>query len=333
MTRAQHVRRILDAIDPDQRARLRQVPASTMQELGLTVSHVETLTSSRGAGGLCDGVSFSRQNTILYAPTDSRREHFTLLHEYGHLLVAKDTPALNWLADRDDPPAEIEMMCNEIAAALLIPDDILDGVVGGGPITGEHLLTLFNEVPTASQIVCAIALSRRLGCSGAILLTDRATNKVVFAAPVGEPGIYPRPDQDLPAGHPLRDIDRGEFVRRKSFWSAPWGTRRTFYLDATASTKRTYSVLADIDLWGIERLHLSPVESEDTARPTSALTCNCGYDGTVTGWPCPGCERPYCPRCKECDCARRTAASGLCSACFLTAPHADLIGGVCSGCR
>ena len=266
-------------------------------------------------------------------PTETRREHFTLLHEYAHLLIAKDSVVLNWLADRDNPAWEIERLCDEIAATLLVPDDVLNKVVGTGPIKGQHLLDLFQAIPAASQVVCGIALSRRLGCTGAILMTDRRTHTVVHAALVGEPDVYPRTDQALPDGHPLRGIQPGGHICRKSFWTTPWGVRRDYYLDAAASTKRTYAVLADLDLWAIERLHLTPPTAQDTPRPSAHMACSCGFEGVATGWPCTACGQPYCPRCKNCDCARRASLTGLCDRCYLAAPHADLTAGVCSGCR
>jgi len=47
---------------------------------------------------------------------------------------------------------------------------VLNGIVGTGPVTGQHLVDLFQSTE-ASQVVCAIALARRLTCTGAIMLT------------------------------------------------------------------------------------------------------------------------------------------------------------------
>jgi predicted RNA-binding Zn-ribbon protein involved in translation (DUF1610 family) len=332
MTRSQHGQRIVNAIPIDLRERLRKQPREAMGATGLRVLPVTKLTSSRGAGGMCDGMSFAEHSTVLYAPTDSRRENFTLLHEYGHLLVDADDAAMNWLADQEDPAIERERLCDDIAAGLLIPNYVLDQIVGNGPVTGQHLIDLFLRTQ-ASQIVCAIALSQRLGCTGMVMLTDRGTNTVVFAALVGQPSIYATSKQAVPSGHPLSRISTGEHVCRESFWATPWGTRTAYYLNAAATDKRTYSIHAEVDVWGAEGLHLIPPQVSTDARPRRAITCGCGFSGNVTGWPCPDCGRHFCPRCQSCDCARRAARTERCDKCFVNVPRIDLVAGICSGCR
>jgi hypothetical protein len=332
MTRRQQVKRILHTLPVELRESLRRSPLKAMTGAGLTVRSVPTLSSSRGSGGMCDGMSFSKHNTVLYAPTDSRRENFTLLHEYVHLILDSDDETLIWLADQDEPGVELERLCDDLAAALLVPDHVLDQIVGKGPITGQHLIDLYLDTQ-ASQIVCAIALSSRLGCTGAIMLTDRATQKVVHAALVGQPNVYPSKNQAVPSSHPLLRISPGEMICKESFWATPWGTRNRYYLNAAATEKRTYSVLADLDLWKAEVLHLPLPEAWADQRPSSGIRCICGYDGTVTGWPCPDCKRHFCPRCKGCDCTRKAALTERCDRCFLHVPRSDLETGVCSACR
>jgi hypothetical protein len=331
MTRKEHAGRIANALPPQLRVALRHTPREAISNEGLHVRAVTTLTSSRGAGGLCDGMSFSEHGTVLYAPTDSRRENFTLLHEYAHLLLNTDDQAMIWLADQDQPLIEIERLCDDIAAALLVPDDLLNSIVGKGPVTGQHLVDLY-VASEASQIVCAIALARRLTCTGAILLTDRKTNAVVFAKLVDDPSVYPTSKQPVPSDHPLTRIQPGQQIHRESFWATPWGTRSPYYLSATATEKRTYSVLAELDLWHISNLHLDIPEPPTTA-PRTSTNCPCGFSGGTTGFPCPECKKPFCPRCKCCDCERRAALTNRCTECFTSVPHRDLLDGVCSNCR
>lgn len=334
MTRRQQAQRIVSALPVKLREALRRTPLAAMTSTGLTVRAVSTLTSSRGTGGMCDGMSFSDHGTVLYAPTKSRsrRENFTLLHEYGHLLVDNDEDALSWVADVEEPARELEWLCDDIAAGLLVPDDVLDRIVGEGPVTGQHLIDLFAQTQ-ASQEVCAIALSSRLGSPGAIILTDRETKKVVHASVVGELSVYPSKDQDVPSSHPLLGISTGEHICRESFWTTPWGTRKAYYLNAAATEKRTYSILAELDLWDAETLHLPQAEDAVDARPRAGVTCACGFAGPVTGWPCPDCGKQFCPKCKSCDCARRAALTERCDKCFLNIPRIDLVAGICSGCR
>ncbi|MEC3975786.1 ImmA/IrrE family metallo-endopeptidase [Amycolatopsis sp. H20-H5] len=299
---------------------------------GLTVRAVEQLTSRRGAHGICDGMSFSEHNTVLYSPTDSRRENFTLLHEYGHLLVMQDEEAVNWIADQDEPAIELEKLCDEIAAMLLVPDEVLDAIVGKGPVTGKQLLDLFLTTE-ASQVVCAIALARRLTCTGAIVITDRTTQKVVYARLVDRPAVYPSSGQGVPSDHPLARLQPGQQLVRKSFWSTPWGTRNTYYLNAAASPKRTYAVLAELDLWNVDNLHVTGPEHERIDRARTTFACSCGFSGGTTGFPCPACGKQFCPRCGRCDCQRRQSLTEACKTCFAQSPKNDLQNGVCSDCH
>lgn len=332
MTRMQHVRRIISCIPADLREALGDEPLAALTRAGLRVEPVPQLTSQRGVGGMCDGMSFSNRGAILYAPTpDSRRENFTVLHEYAHLLVDADDDALSWLADQESPGYEQEGMCDEIAAALLVSDKDLDRVVGSGPITGAHLVDLFKQTE-ASQIVCAIALARRLGCAGAVMLTNRMTRKVVYAARVGHLAVYPTANQDVPTGHPLHYIEPNAPICRESFWSTPWGERQIYYINAAATPNRTYCVLAESDLWGAEKFH-APLQATADLRPTRDIACSCGFSGLATGWPCPQCGRQFCPRCKECDCARRASRTERCGRCGLNVARTNLVNGLCSGCR
>jgi hypothetical protein len=106
-----------------------------------------------------------------------------------------------------------------------------------------------------------------------------------------------------------------------------------YYIDAAATAKRTYSILAESDLWGAEKFHAPLSEEPVDERPSGSLTCSCGFLGTTTGWPCPDCNKQFCPRCKNCDCARRASLTERCTKCGLDAPRARMVNGMCSGCR
>ncbi len=332
MTLRDQARRVVASRPQEMRERLRDAPLEALVQAGLTVRAVPELGSRRGAGGMCDGMSLTAHGTVLYAPTDSRRENFTLTHEYAHLLLDEDDTALIWLADQPDPDTVLEQLCDEIASLLLVPDSLLTVVIGTAAPTGSHVLDLFRR-SQASQVVCAIAAARRLNSAGAVLLTDRTTQTVVHAALVGELPVYPRPQQRVPDAHPLLRISPGQHVRQRTFWATPWGERRTMYLDAVATGKRAYAVVAENDLWQIDRFHLPETEADAAKPPTTHLSCRCGYAGLRTGWPCPDCSQPFCPRCGACDCARRRSLTSPCESCFCDTPARDLLEGRCSDCR
>lgn len=330
-TRRDHARRLIEAIEPAQRAAIANHPITGIESLGYTVIAEPTLTSQRGAGGLCDGLSFAEHDTVMYSPTPgSKKENFTLLHEVGHILVERDEDTINWLADRDDPDTEIERLCEEIAAALVVPDDMLDDIVGTGPITGDDLKKLVATA-AASGPACAIALSSRLS-SGAVFIIDRATARVVHSALRGEDlTVYPWRHRDVPLDHPLLALEPGSTTTGRSSWTDDWKRRQDFYLSAVATEKRIYAVFSTTDLWSVDRFHGGQVPPEKSQAPRTGVRCHCGFTGNATGWPCPTCGKQYCPRCGECDCQRRDRAQGTCTSCFCKAP--DLKDGVCSGCR
>ena len=330
-TRRGHARRLIEAIEPAQRVAIANHPITGIESLGYTVVAEPALTSQRGAGGLCDGLSFAEHDTIMYSPTPgSKKENFTLLHEVGHILVERDEDTINWLADRDKPDAEIERLCEEIAAALVVPDDMLDNIVGTGPITGDDLKRLVATA-AASGPACAIALSSRLS-SGAVVIIDRATARVVHSALRGEDlTVYPWKHRDVPLDHPLLTLEPGDTTTRKTQWTDEWERRQDYYVSAVATEKRIYAVFSTSDLWGVDVFHGGQTTPAKSAAPRLGIRCHCGYIGKALGWPCDRCKRQFCPQCGECDCQRRDRAQGTCTSCFCKAP--DLEDGVCGECR
>lgn len=330
-TRQTQARRIVAAISDTDRTAIATNPRVGIESLGYTVVAESALTSERGAGGMCDGLSFAENNTVMYAPTPgSKKENFTLLHEIGHILVERDQDAMVWLADRPDPSVELERVCEEIAADLVIPESMLDDLVGTGPISGEDLKALVAQ-SAASGPACAIALSNRLS-SGAIVIIDRANARVVHSALRGEDlTVYPWKRTGVPPGHPLIALQAGSSTTRKMRWTDEWERHQEYYVSAVATEKRIYAVFSTSDLWGVEAFHGGQTPPAKSNAPRLGIRCHCGYVGKALGWPCPTCKRQYCPTCGDCDCQRRDRAQGTCSSCFLKAP--DLADGVCGDCR
>ena len=333
MTVTAHAKRIVAAIADDVTAELATDPIRALQRQGYRLTPVPELQEQRGAGGWCDGMSFHQHGAILYVPTGSNRENFTVLHEFAHDLVARDEDAIDWVYEQEKPADVLEQLCNEIASRLLIPDAALDTVIGSGPPEVTHLRQLAGAV-AASQEACAIALARRLPCSGMVLITNRSRREVVRAAVHGDLRVRPRPGDPVPAVHPLRRLQTGESLRIRSFWSPPWGgEQETLYLDAYAGARRTYAVMVVSDLWQLDELHLSDAEVTLPSRPEGHRRCQCGFTGTVSGYPCPDCNQQFCPHCRECDCRRRNASLVACAECFRSVAARDIVDDRCSDCR
>lgn len=348
----------LDAMGQEARTKFVLDPLGTMRtDLGLKVTAADHLAERRADGGACDGLSFLKDGVILYAPTDnSRRENFTLAHEVGHWLVGKTPRIFDWLVEQPSPKQVLETLCDRIGQRLLLTDIAISSVVEGTPIRARHVIELY-QASQASIPVCAIALTSRLTCMGAIVVVDidpsafddRAVVRYASVRPDpsrGWPKVYPWPGQVVPSGHPIQLLlsrartssahapsPMPQELQRLSFWSTPWRERAPFYLDAVAlSRHRAIAILADTDLWGAERFH--PAERRDyDQRPEQEITC-CGQTRPVRGYPHAPCGQIHCPTCGKCRCDRRDDELVLCGGnCFLKYKLHLLVDGLCEDCR
>ncbi len=330
MTIQQHARRIVSKLDPALREELAASPLDGLDQAGLRVAKLE---HNDRPGRWCEGLSTTDSGIVLYLATpNSRRENFTLLHEYAHTLVEADDVAMVWLADQADDKASTEQLCNAVASMLLVPPEVIDDIVGPGPVRADHLLQLHRSTE-ASQSAIAVALARRLGTAGAVVLVDRASAAVAHAALVGELAIWPWKDQAIPDTHPLGRLQPGIHLQTQSWWATPWGERQNYYLDAVATTKRAYAILATTDIWHMDTFHGGDPVPERETRPGSTRACRCGYSGAMIGYPCPTCHANFCPKCNTCLCDARDAAARRCGRCTLFYAPSALVDGLCSDCR
>lgn len=328
------VRRLDDAV----RARFATSPLTVLRkDLGLKVEGVDHLADRRNDGGACDGVSFLQDGVILYAPTPySRRENFTLAHELGHWLVDQVEEVYDWVADQQDPQRLLETVCDRIAQRLLLPDDIVNSVLTGGPVRARHVLDLYRA-SEASRPACSIAVANRLPRLGAVAIIDRIAEVVKYASvrpdpEEGWPAVFPWPGQPVPSGQPLKNLAPGSGMTRKTFWRTPWGRQQDYYVDAISDDKRVIAIFSDIDVWNAERLHIDQARDFDQ-RPVSEIRC-CGQTRTVRGYPCGDCGEPYCPECGRCRCQRLAQKEQMCAGrCFLTFQPHLLVDGLCEECR
>jgi hypothetical protein len=325
---------LVAGVAPEVRAAIADHPAQALREhLGLKVTASEHL-SRRDNGGWCDGLSFTEGGEILYAPTPwSKRENFTIAHEFGHHLVddEQDEDILVWSADLS--PKAIEEVCDMVAGRLLLPDEIVDAVLGAGRPSGPAAADLY-ESSSASRQAVAVALAHQLPCEGFVALVRDA--RVSFASRQADTRPYAWRGDEVPDGHPIAALDDGEEVAVETFWEAPWGERRRYYMSAARRGPWTYAVFAEHDLFAAAGLHL-PEPEDRAARPDPrAFTCpSCGYSGTVRRWPCPTCHQYECPRCNACECTRREqlVQRAMCQYCFLVVRAELLVDGLCDQCR
>ncbi|KQV06693.1 ImmA/IrrE family metallo-endopeptidase [Leifsonia sp. Root112D2] len=305
---------------------------SLTRDFGLQVQAATQLGQHREGKGSCDGVSFLADGVVLYSPTVSRRENFTLAHELAHHLLELDDPFQDMLADQDYPQPLLETVCDSFAQELLVPTDLIDTVVSDDAVRASHLLDLF-ERSSASLHASAIALARRLPVLGAVLVLEREPSVVRHASvqpdPVeGWPKVYPWRGQSALA-HPLLSIPDGTEAVKRIRWRMPWGADAEFFANAMGQTNTVVAVFADRDLWTDEASHLNILREYDD-RPRLHLVC-CGQDKWIRAYPCLTCHQPFCPKCGDCKCNREKAV--VCTECGLLKGAELVVNGVCVDCR
>ncbi len=329
--------RLFKELDEEIRTELAADPAGAMRDyFGLTVRESNTL-SQRGDGGWCDGMSFRRYNEVLYAPSPfSKRRYFTMLHELGHKLTddEDDEEVLDWLGELKNEREVVERVCDLIAGRLLVPDSVLDKVLGTERPTGEALARLHRDT-NASREACAVALSRRLGCRG--FITVIRGDVITFTSRVDEPKPAPWRDVPLPTGHPLRSMGDGEIRAVESWWPDFAGDRHRYYQHALCTEPWSYAVFAENDLWNVARLHLPHEDEVTSQRDRVDFTCsNCGLKRRTRTFRCNSCGGPACPQCEHCrHCDQEaTLKRGLCKHCTQSVlAHLLDASGYCPDCR
>lgn len=328
----------LAQLGSDVRRRARDdIRAVLEQDCGFRVAELPAVKVSREGHGSCDGVSFIADRTVLFRPTVSRRENFTLAHELGHILVRECDQVQDWLADLDagEEGRMEEWLCDQIAQRILLPDELVAEFTG--PVSAAGVVDLF-DVSQASLAACAVAASRRLPGPAGIVLINVDTGEVDLASvqpdsELGWPANFPWRNQLLPEGHPLQLLRQGPeaTARRRMSWTTPWGTRSTYYVDAQRHFGQIVAIFADRDLWGSERLHLDgPREFRRSILGT--VRC-CGETHAVSTFPCDVCHGHFCPTCQRCQCDKRAATEVLCTGCFQLKQRHLMTNGVCVDCQ
>jgi hypothetical protein len=104
--------RLVASLDATTRELVSRDPKeATFSCFRLSLREAPALAERRGAGGWCDGLSFTEEGVLLYAPTPrSRRENFTVAHEIGHHLTDadEDDDLWDWLGDHPERGEFIE---------------------------------------------------------------------------------------------------------------------------------------------------------------------------------------------------------------------------------
>ncbi len=93
------------------------------------------------------------------------RQIFTLFHELGHLLF--QTSGIDIVDDQflhhlGDSERRIEVLCNDLAARVLVPDDVFDSMLKGLEIGQESATELANYFNVSREVIYRKFLNRGL---------------------------------------------------------------------------------------------------------------------------------------------------------------------------
>lgn len=97
------------------------------------------------------------------------RQIFTLFHELGHLLF--HTSGIDILDDSflnhlDDAERKIEIICNGLAARILVPDDVLDMMLNGVKVSREAAEQIAKRFNVSREVIYRKFLDRGLISAG-----------------------------------------------------------------------------------------------------------------------------------------------------------------------
>lgn len=291
--------RLLAAIPDDLRDELAEDPQTTIE---LLIEDIEIHTRPPApplARCAVDGVYHPGpppRISIADDTTDARRR-FTLLHELGHHLIEHDEV----LADHPVPVSarRDEAICNEVAASILLPDDVVAAHLPAGKFTAEDVVRLYRARP-ASRAACCVAATRRLQRPGCVMVGDGdgvahftahhlATNWAVARMTPGQPLL--------------------EKAGRVGFGHVREVTTVRFAND-TISGELQGDAFVDNDGWVFAVLVEDTVSPWETGLrfPTAdvgpaAEVIECPQCGPVTAWKtCRTCGDRECPSCGRCSC-------------------------------
>lgn len=316
---AVEAQRLLTQVDPSDLPRLAEDPASVVEEL-FDVAVILRPPRPPGKGCAVDGFYRPKPKPRITVANDvpRTRQRFTILHELGHHFIEHDDH-LNDLeiedADRGD-----EQICNEVAATVLLPTDVVEQSLPAGAFTAKNVADLYAATH-ASRMACCVAAIRRLQTYGCVVLGTPDGTAVFTAHKRGTPWRIAR---DTPQGE--------ESMLCKAAHRATGqarGRTRVRFAAGNLSGPVFGDAFAADDGWVymvIAATTHSPWEKDlsfglaYTGPDPQDIECHaCGETSRVWTGPCRTCGVPKCPKCDRCPC-HVGPQTVICTVCFLQKP-------------
>lgn len=256
---------------------------------------------------------------IFYAnDVSARRAHFTILHELGHhLLQTISSHLLDDIDQISSSPSEAisteELICHNFAGRILVPEELLDNIVGTGLVRPEHIRDV-HDLGSASWEAVAIRISGKMRHRGAIILIrDRVT--ISFCAPSPLMGwLGWRRGSQVETNGPLsRAIleNQNEEVDTYRF-----GLSYAQSMTCQSAMIREGFAVAVLGELPSDR---GNSVSETTWEREVQFCKSCMIVERIVGW-CDNCRGQFCPDCGECGCTIQVR-NPVCRSCHMYKPH------------
>jgi hypothetical protein len=316
---------LIASIDQDRLHYLAEDPLSAIPEL------FDLKLTLVGVSDDCPlhGTYFSDTRSVTVAKTASRgRVRFSALHELGHHLIRATGLRLD-LEDYEEPAKMEESVCDAFAAAILLPDELVDEHI---PVTGPTAADVVGlwGASNASRAAACVAASRRLPSPGYVMLCDLHATALFTAA---HRTLF-RVQADTPQGPdsiPAKAARNGSTYRGEGVLTFPSGSQSPIVQgDAAVSGEYVFCVFATTTApW--KKLNLL---GERKAKRAPKPCPRCGelfvrWDNML----CQRCGEHRCPHCGDCGCRTVERDEAMCESCFLIKPARSIVNGVCTDCR
>ena len=257
------------------------------------------------------------------------RRQFTALHELGHHLQRTDEDLGEAVIGADDYERFEDAACDAFASQILIPDDLVTGIVDSRGPTASDVVALFQQ-SSASRAACCVRAAAALTGLGTVVLFD-GDGVVSFAA---RKGVIPPARGSDQSQTPLVRKALAEPQRRAAFQMQTTFTYRngsqssSYFAQAAWCSGYLVAVYADTNpAW--QALALPP---QTPARSWAhSWTCELCGELFEVDQTCHNCKKPLCPH-GHCDCTNKLEQ--LCTVCFISKHRSQFAPGaqICEEC-
>lgn len=318
---------LLDHVTGDARGDLRSEDPKTAIELYYGPIGFQPLASSKVTAGHCsiDGcyeieVDPERPWIIYANDVNERRVRFTLMHELGHHLIgtvaAHLVDDLDQLGSSSDEAIQLEeAVCHRFAGHLLVPEDLLQEVLGNGPVVPSMVQEL-HERCEASWEAIAVRVTESMTGFGAVVIL-RESDRVSFCAASSRFGYswWPRNSLVNPNGPLFRGLRLQQTALPDTYRFGMAYAKAMFCDTLPIHGGLTIAVLSEKPSDG----SLSIIEEAEPSWKEKTEFCEWhpGIEREV-GW-CFKCKGKRCPECFRCGC-KHPVNNPLCPGCGLINP-------------